>query len=741
MVDLYCAQESKQKLNHFKGEIKITAIKRTDNTKKALAAIMTGLIMASTVSALSVTSVGAATAPRTSVSASDIINSESNGGADVFFKGTDGLLKLLKLSNPVASTVGSGILDALKLIYGAAFTNPQPSTQDIVNLLNELSDKIDRHYNEQSRQVKALECIQKLQNVSMILTSAKGYNQESMGQISLYDEKSVCAQDYINIIKCTVENNSFTKDYRNLSNLIIDGQAGEKGLPTFEQYLELSKSVFASTNDAAAVKKDCENFNKMTMEMYALYTANLLTGYSAQYQLAELDYKSGKIDEATKNSRQKSIMKSADTMLKLAANVSKQYESINSTVKNVTAAKVTVNGKTTEYFSFGDAWEAVSQNGGTLQLTKDWVTDNFAADTFFYKEAKGFKDGALYINDKKVVFDLNGFSIRHSKARGYDIIAEKSDLTVKDSTGKHGAIGGISVKDGNTDINGITVQNCTESGLHAVKTVKYGSLKVSNTIFRGNKMSGLYNESFPLTVDNCKFEENSTTGDGGAIHCRKADLIVQNCEFYKNNAVWGGTICSHNHLTVNNCVFRDNTAKEGGGAIKTSTPGAFITGHNKYVINDSVFIGNSCGGCGGAIYIEDADSLKLSNIEITYNTAGQYGAGLYVPIIGYLRCNPVISGKIVIIGNKLQNGKNSNVFLGDSSLKKCIFHIYDRLDQCSKIGVTSNTTDRWLTIAECHNKEAFDSTENVFSYDTDAYRINRYSHWYESSDYVEIVKN
>lgn len=114
---------------------------------------------------------------------------------------------------------------------------------------------------------------------------------------------------------------------------------------------------------------------------------------------------------------------------------------------------------------------------------------------------------------------------------------------------------------------------------------------------------------------------------------------------------------------------------------------------------------------------------------------------MYVPIIGYLRCNPVISGKIVIIGNKLQNGKNSNVFLGDSSLKKCIFHIYDRLDQCSKIGVTSNTTDRWLTIAECHNKEAFDSTENVFSYDTDAYRINRYSHWYESSDYVEIVKN
>lgn len=188
-------KRANKKLNHFKGEIKITAIKRTDNTKKALAAIMTGLIMASTVSALSVTSVGAATAPRTSVSASDIINSESNGGADVFFKGTDGLLKLLKLSNPVASTVGSGILDALKLIYGAAFTNPQPSTQDIVNLLNELSDKIDRHYNEQSRQVKALECIQKLQNVSMILTSAKGYNQEAMGQISLYDEKSVCAQD------------------------------------------------------------------------------------------------------------------------------------------------------------------------------------------------------------------------------------------------------------------------------------------------------------------------------------------------------------------------------------------------------------------------------------------------------------------------------------------------------------------------------------------------------------------
>ena len=53
-----------------------------------------------------------------------------------------------------------------------------------------------------------------------------------------------------------------------LSTLIIDGQAGVKGKPSFDQYLELSKSCEENNNDSDLVKKDAQSFNDMTLEQY-----------------------------------------------------------------------------------------------------------------------------------------------------------------------------------------------------------------------------------------------------------------------------------------------------------------------------------------------------------------------------------------------------------------------------------------------------------------------------------------
>ena len=218
-------------------------------TNRLLAAFLAIIMMISVFSGMAVT-VEAASA--------------SSMASDGFFSGASTLISVMSKTNPVTAIITNGLLGAFKTFYNDATKTPQPSNQDIVDLINDLNDKIDSHYNAQSNQVKALESINKLQRFSDILTSVKGYNEEAMTQISLYDENKACAQDYHNIINSTTGSTDFTKDFKDLSNLIIDGQSGLKGKPSFDQYLELSKASEENHNDADLVKADSQNFMAKT---------------------------------------------------------------------------------------------------------------------------------------------------------------------------------------------------------------------------------------------------------------------------------------------------------------------------------------------------------------------------------------------------------------------------------------------------------------------------------------------
>ena len=82
----------------------------------------------------------------------------------------------------------------------------------------------------------------------------------------------------------------------------------------------------------------------------------------------------------------------------------------------------------------------------------------------------------------------------------------------------------------------------------------------------------------------------------------------------------------------------------------------------------------------------------------------------------------------------------SNAFLGENTTSKCVFKIRENIDPGSRIGVTSNTNDGDLDICKIWKKDAYKNTANVFSYDTDKYKIHRYTHWYSELWWVEIVK-
>ena len=724
-------------------------------------------ILAAALSATMVFSIGAMTVTTASAaSASSAMQNYQlpNEVTDGFFSGASTMIGILTKSHPVAGVIASGLFGAFKSFYGNATKTPQPSTQDIVDLINELSAKINAHYNEQSSQVKALENIEKLQRFSNILTSVTGYNKRAMGQISIFHEDDVCAQDYQNIIDCTVGNNEFITDFMDLSTLIIDGQAGVKGKPSFDQYLEFSKVCKANNNDAALVKTDSEIFNKMTLEQYTLFFTNLVTGLLAKYELAEYNYNNGMIDLKTKNSLQNSIMKDMEINFDTAANVVKRYTETEDTLKDLTVAKVTADGKTTEMFSFGDAWVSAVMNNGTMQLVQDWKSDNLAGDVFYYKANTEFKNGALYVKGKDVTLDLCGHTIIHTDNQKYDICSDNATITLTDSSGNRSAINGLLSNGGKVTIDGVTIKDSADAGIRvnnlklnvknttftgnknsAVVTEKNAYTTIENCVFQNNKESAVYNKDSDVTLKNSHFENNCSDSDngskknGGAVYSH-GTLTVDNCTFVNNSADKGGAIFADNDATVSNSTFTGNSAEGKGGAIMFDYRGRSLC--ESLTLTGSKFTDNTAGSNGGAIFCDSMNYLTMSDVEIRNNTAGSNGGGLYCQKGTGSSCDPIISGKITIIDNKLQNGTKSNAFLGENTTSKCVFRITDNIDPSSRIGVTSNTNDGDLDICKIwkKNASAYKNAANVFSYDTSKYKINRYKHWYSDFGWVEIVK-
>ena len=398
-------------------------MKKTNRIKTKILAAALSATMVFSFGAMTATTASAAT--NWNIGLSDDTQKEITDG---FFSGASTMIGLLTKSHPVAGVIASGLFGAFKSFYGDATKTPQPSNQDIVNLLGELSDKIDDHFSAQSSQVKALQNIQNLQNFSKILTSVKGYNENAMGQIAIFDEDNVCAQDYQNIIDCTVGNDEFVKDFMDLSN----------------------------------------------------------------------------------------------------------------------------------------------------------------------------------------------------------------------------------------------------------------------------------------------------------------------CNFVNNSANKGGAIFADYDATVTNSIFTGNSAAANGGAIMFDYRGRCLC--ESLTLTGSTFTDNTAGSNGGAIFCDSMNYLTMSDVEIRNNTAGSNGGGLYCQKGSSSSCDPDISGKITIIDNQLTNGTKSNAFLGENKTSKCVFKITDNIDPSSRIGVTSNTNDGDLDICKIWNKDAYKNTANVFSYDTDKYKINRYTHWYSDFWWVEIVK-
>lgn len=224
--------------------------------------------------------------------------------------------------------------------------------------------------------------------------------------------------------------------------------------------------------------------------------------------------------------------------------------------------------------------------------------------------------------------------------------------------------GAISCSGSTEIINCIFNENVSQAGWGGAIRFGYGNLLVRDCSFVGNE--AIFNAS------------------GGAIDSGQGTVIIDNCSFDGNSAARGGAIRTAPGI-INNCIFRNNFADLRGGAVYTETPNFKIInceflGNNSnedggaiFIINDAdlfldncLFAGNSALIDGGAIYNAlGAPNLQAVNCSIYANFAGQYGGGLFIDYDGAADVN----NSIFWSNTDVMNGANEDaqIFTGPNN--------------------------------------------------------------------------
>jgi predicted outer membrane repeat protein len=156
----------------------------------------------------------------------------------------------------------------------------------------------------------------------------------------------------------------------------------------------------------------------------------------------------------------------------------------------------------------------------------------------------------------------------------------------------------------------------------------------------GGVFKYLYASKYTLNIQNCIFNNNESTGMGGAISTYKG-LSLSGCKFNGNKATSGGAICmsldvdvdsnpathtawEKNEVVANNATFTSDSVTNEGGAV-------FIKS-GKFKANGATFKKNHAGGydghSGGAITIGSHRFNGTESSDATYNYASSAWATL-----------------------------------------------------------------------------------------------------------------
>ena len=147
-------------------------------------------------------------------------------------------------------------------------------------------------------------------------------------------------------------------------------------------------------------------------------------------------------------------------------------------------------------------------------------------------------------------------------------------------------------------------------------------VNISNLTLTNGKSSknggAIYNKG-TLTVNNCKFNDNSAYSGGAIDNYIGSKLNVSGCTFNHNQAYFGGAIENAGKMNVNNGIFTDNSATFGGAIDNADTMS----------ITNSNFTSNGATTAGGAVSNYEGFIVLHFN-KIVKNTANTGSAVIYL---------------------------------------------------------------------------------------------------------------
>ena len=166
-------------------------------------------------------------------------------------------------------------------------------------------------------------------------------------------------------------------------------------------------------------------------------------------------------------------------------------------------------------------------------------------------------------------------------------------------------------------------------------TIKRHSSNTANRLFEitgGTFTINATNSSSKLTVDGDNINCSSLTGGAAfRVYGSGASLVINGYNstdknvVIKNHKGSTGTVYSGNSasLTMNNVEISSNTSGTNGG-------GVFLSGGTN-TLTSCTITGNTASGYGGGVYQNSGGTnYLLGNMQITGNTAGSAGNNLYI---------------------------------------------------------------------------------------------------------------
>ena len=146
--------------------------------------------------------------------------------------------------------------------------------------------------------------------------------------------------------------------------------------------------------------------------------------------------------------------------------------------------------------------------------------------------------------------------------------------------------------------------------------IVYCQLEYGKAIY-GNKGGAIYIRSFEkLLVSNCFLSNNYAEYDGGAIHCRYADIKISNCTLENNDAddSGGALCCRYSNIEIKYCDLNNNSAGFGGGI--------YIYDCEPVLINN--IIRNNSASNSGGIYFNNSNATLINNTIVNNSNKGIY---------------------------------------------------------------------------------------------------------------------